>query len=578
MIRKSGWLVLLVVVALVVAVVYLFAGMAVRSGMVYALEKAAGAEVNIDSVEVGLAPLQVTIKNLQVTNLNNPSHNAVSFKQANAALALWPALLGYYVVDELTVDGLAFGSERARPGKVYRGAQDDAQEAFDLTDALRLDLPNVDELIARADLQTTAQGEALVAEVNAQREKLEALEGDLPNKATLDQLEADIKALTSSKIDNAPDLAAKAEQLKKLKQAVQAERDRLSSARERLQQSRQAMTSATQALRAASAQDWQKLQQLANLGDGGLAPLSQILLGDFWGKKIAQAETLYRFARPYLPEQTATANAASAEPVLANRILPLPRKPYPNLWVKQARVNWLLAGGEANLQLLDITREHTVIGRPTRLTMDASGLPQLASATLNGEFAIREQLTSKLDWSLAGYEVQGVNLGSQNTNLKLTDARANFTGGLTLVDRQLTQNGELTLLNPAFVAPDNRHLQKLAEVLNQQQQIPLKLTATGEVSDPDISVRSPLDRVLGDALLGEAKQKIAAYQQQLKAEVDQSLQQYLGAEQDWARALESREAAVAALEQRTQAMLDAKLKDLSGSATDLLKERLFKAR
>src|SRR5690606_20512350 len=118
-------------------------------------------------------------------------------------------------------------------------------------------------------------------------------------------------------------------------------------------------------LRGASADDWQRIQQLANLRDGGLAPLSQILLGDFWGSKIAQLEGFYRLVKPYIPQQQGE-EATTAEPTLPNRILPLPNQPYPDFWIKNARVQWLVGGGNAVVQIRDITAQHAIIDVATR--------------------------------------------------------------------------------------------------------------------------------------------------------------------------------------------------------------------
>ena len=87
MIRKSGWLIFLVLTAALLALVYLFAGFAIRLGMVYSLEAAVGAEVNIDDVSVKLAPLAVEIRGVQITDKNKPTHNSISFTEARAALA-----------------------------------------------------------------------------------------------------------------------------------------------------------------------------------------------------------------------------------------------------------------------------------------------------------------------------------------------------------------------------------------------------------------------------------------------------------------------------------------------------------
>ncbi len=579
MIRKSGWLILLVVLALVLATVYLFAGFAIRHTMVYALEKTFGAEVNIDNVSLSLAPLTLEVSDLQITDAGQPTHNLVSFDSANAAFSVWPALLGYYVIDELTVDGFRYGAARERPGKVYRGEHADAEESFDLTDTLRLDLPDLDELIARIDLQTHAKGQALADQAKTQQQALQKMADRLPDASTLDRLEAEIKAVTDSKIENAADLAAKAEQLKTLKQSVQAERERLAEVKNGLAQSRETLEQAVADLRRANAEDWQKIQDIAHLDGAGLASLTQILLGDFWGEKVAQVQALYQLVQPYLPDTDKdTAAQLEEQRVIPDRILPLPRKPYPNFWLKQVRVNWHLAGGEATFQLTDVTREHQIIGSPTRLNLDIEQLPRLAAFKLQGEFAILGQMTTALDWQLTGYDLDSLGFGNSNIALTLNDALINSTGSFKLVNSELNQQAEVRLVQPEFAPSGNEYLDKMVNLLNDQSEIPLTLSARGDISGPDLSVRSPLDQLLGDALLGEGKEKLAQWQRDAKAELAQTLERELKGRDQWRELLDTEDASAAAIEERISAMLATKLGDLKSSTEervkDSLKERL----
>ena len=579
MIRKSGWLVLLVVLALVFALVYLFAGFAIRHSLVYAFEKSFGAEVNIADVNVRLAPLALDIESLQITNKNSPDHNLVSFAQARASIALWPALMGYYVIDEVSVDGFEVGAQRARPGKVYRGENANAEEAFDLTDTLKLDLPATNELIKRADLQTGLKGNALSEQASVQRENLKALEKQLPNKARLDELEQQIKALTESKIENAADLAKKAEELKAAKDALNSEYKKLLAVKEGLGSSRQALEDAVSDLRNASAEDWQKLQNLANLDGGGLAALSQILLGDYWGKRISQLQSLYLFAKPYLPEDSIKEDG-EAPAALPNRILPLPRKPYPSFWIKEARVNWLVAGGTATFSLKDITREHALINAPTLLDLKVAQMPRLNAFNLHGEFSIMKKMTTDVRWTLSGYQMQSHQFNLSATSLELSHTKVDSNGSFQLINRELSQSAEVSLQNPVFAPSENAYLKPLVDALNQQKQIPITLRATGDISQPDVSVNSPLDRILGDALLGEAKKKVAVYEKELKAKLDANLQQQLKGQEQWLSDLDTQEASVDVLEKRIEELLAANLADIKDSAKenlkDSLKDRLLK--
>ncbi|HBN89490.1 MAG: TIGR03545 family protein [Alteromonadaceae bacterium] len=574
--RKSGWLVFIIFFTALLALVYLLAGPAIRLGMVYSLEKAVGAEVNINSVSLKLAPLALQVEDLQITDAANPSHNSFSFNQATAALELWPALLGYYVVNELTVDGLQYGTQRRQPGEVYRTPGADG-EKIDIADVLQVDLPNADELIARANLQTPEKAEALKQLALSEQQQLKGLKDKLPGKDTLEQYQADIKALTDSKITNAADLAAKAQQLQQLKDKLNAEKQRVLEAKQQLTQSKDSLQQAVTELKAASEADYAKVQQLANLSDGGLAGISQILLGDVWGQRIAQLQSLYLLAKPYLPDELPQQSTEPGEPevVLPNRILPLPSQPYPDFWIKQARVNWLLGGGEATITMQDITAQHALINSATKFSLDVKQLPQLAAFNLQGDFAILQHMVTNLNWQLEGLNLQPLTLGKDDTALSITDGLISSSGKLNLTDNQISQQASVLLKAANFSSSGNKYLQQLATLLDNQAQIPLNIAATGLVSAPEVSIRSSLDKVIGDALLGEAKQKVAQYQNELKAKLDAQLQQGLAGQQDWASLLTEQDSDISNISDSIENMLNAKLADVKDQAKDKLKDKLL---
>ncbi|WP_290614383.1 TIGR03545 family protein [Arsukibacterium sp. UBA3155] len=575
MIRKSGWLIFLAMLAAILALVYLFLGTAIRLGMVYTLEKAAGAEVNISNVSVSLAPIALNISELQITDNAKPSHNTISFANAKAAIEVWPALLGYYVIDDLSVDGLAYGTERSSPGKVFRGPNADPADKVDLQQLLLLDLPNADELLARADLKTVARGEELQQLAKNQQQVLKDLQSQLPDKAKLEQIQAQIKALTDSKIENPADLASKAAELKELQDTLRAERDKLKAVQQQLSQSRQQLQQAVSAVREASSSDWKKLQDLANIGEGGLAPISQILLGDFWGERIGQLEAVYRLAKPYIPANLPNSDEVpDPEIVMPNRILPLPSQPYPDFWIKNARVNWLIGGGEALIELRDITAQHDIINAATRFNAQVTGLPQLSLLKLDGDFAVLEQMVTNVNWQLQGINVDSMDIGRGETLLQLASAKLSTTGKLNLVNNQVKQQAQLVLQQPEFNASDNKYIQQLATLLNQQAEIPLNLNATGLISAPDVSIRSPLDKLLADAVMGEAKAKIAALQSDLRSKLDTKLQQQLGGQSEWLSMLNQQDSAAESMEGNIEQMLNAKLAGVKDQAKDKLKDKL----
>ena len=140
-----------------------------------------------------------------------------------------------------------------------------------------------------------------------------------------------------------------------------------------------------------------------------------------------------------------------------------------------------------------------------------------------------------------------------------------------LTDDQLKQQAKVLLKNANFDKTGNRYLDPLVTLLNQQSQIPFDVLAEGLISNPKVTIRSSLDRMLGDALLGEAKQKIAALQTQLRSELDNRLQQQLAGQQEWLSLLQQQEGESKALEAKLEELLGAKM----GNLQDQLKDRLL---
>jgi len=582
MIRKSGWLIFLVLVTLLVALVYLFAGSALRYGMIYSMEKVVGAEVNIDKVSLKLFPLSVEVNRLQVTDRQQPTHNLVSFKRAEGGLEVWPALLGYYVVDELIVDGFAINQERDSEGEVYTLFDEDGNLKFDLEAMLQVDLPSSNDLIARANLQTKTKGEELKQLAKQQKQSLEEAIDALPNRQRLNELQADIEALVEGDIKNAADLATKAEQFRRLKAEVELERDKLRTVQTQLKESRETLSNSVVALREASRSDWDTLQGLVNINNGGLAPISEILLGDIWGQRIAQLENLYTMAAPYLPEDMLTGlisgeETTEEEVILPNRILPLPNQPYPDFWVKNTSINWLIGGGEANLNVQDITSQHAIIDAVTSFALDVTGLPELSAFNLDGDFAILDEVITNMNWDLKGLALEKIDIGSGESAFQLASALLASTGSLELINNQINQQTDVFLENAVFGETANQVLSQLLELLNQQTRIPFSLGATGDVRQPDIRVRSELDSLIGDALLGGAKEKIAEFQNDLRTDLDVKLQEELGVSSEWLTLLDQQDGEAASIEDQIQEMLNAELGSLKNEVQDRIKDSIFRA-
>ena len=118
--RKSGIILLAIIVALVVGLDMFFINGVTHSAMIGGLESGVGAEVNLKSVNVSLIRGQFELDGLQVTDASKPTHNVVNVNKLHAKLNMMALLTNRIVIDELVIGELLNGAERDQAGKVYR--------------------------------------------------------------------------------------------------------------------------------------------------------------------------------------------------------------------------------------------------------------------------------------------------------------------------------------------------------------------------------------------------------------------------------------------------------------------------
>ncbi|MCH8536814.1 MAG: TIGR03545 family protein, partial [Alkalimonas sp.] len=160
------------------------------------------------------------------------------------------------------------------------------------------------------------------------------------------------------------------------------------------------------------------------------------------------------------------------------------------------------------------------------------------------------------------------------TRFGLDQALLNSSGGLNLQGINLSQQASVMLQGPRFSSGDNRYVQQLTQLLNQQAEIPFQLNASGTVSRPSVRVSSPLDRIVANAIMGEAQAKFASYEQDLRSKFNARLPNTADDEQSLLSLLDREQASTEAMSEQIETLLDAQLGDLRDRVRDRLRGRI----
>ncbi len=131
--RKSGIVLLLIIVVLVVGFEMLFLNDITHSAMVGGLESSVGAEVNLKTVSLSLTGGRLELDGLQITDPKNPTHNIINVNKLHADVNIADLLTKRIVIEELVIGEVLNGAKREKAGTVYREPKRDPEKESDFS-------------------------------------------------------------------------------------------------------------------------------------------------------------------------------------------------------------------------------------------------------------------------------------------------------------------------------------------------------------------------------------------------------------------------------------------------------------
>lgn len=126
-----------------------------RQGAIVAGQQAAGAKVDLESLTTGFFPPRVVVSNVAVANADAPDTNLVEFAELRGNVSGMALMRGSYVIDEATVAGLSWNTQRAESGKLDDVSEEEAAEEPDEGESKLGELGKqwADDLFGRAKLE-----------------------------------------------------------------------------------------------------------------------------------------------------------------------------------------------------------------------------------------------------------------------------------------------------------------------------------------------------------------------------------------------------------------------------------------
>jgi len=535
-IRWQGLVSFFVIIALIMTFVYFFADALVKKGIEKSGEWYLGAEVNVTDVEIKYAPLTLNIEGFQATDPEKSTHNLVSFSQASAGIDVWQYLFGKIYISELNISGLRIDQPRLTTGEVYTSSSkgvEDGSEGADESALPELDmsLPTVDDLLNNSDLLTIKHGKALVQSYQTEKKKLNDIYETLPDKDSLASYNEKIKVLSKTKIKTLADIAKLNEAFKALKKQFKADQAIVKHAKQQVTASKTLLSKQTKALKDAPNADWKNIESKYQLDTVDGADFAHLLFGEQAREYFDYADTVYQTIAPLVNSSKVDKGAKPS--IGEGRFIHFyDETPLPDVLIEQAHFSLILPQGEFAISGKELTHQHWVRGNNSVVEVTSDNVQGTGELSLALEFSLDQNHVLKSDgkWQLADVDLKSVPLQESSAfNLTLDSGLLSGNGTFSFLDDQINSENKLNLNNTQYTGTGTSHLSTLfIDTVQSLKTLALTITAKGKITDPRLSVSSPLDKELKKSMMKQVSNKLTGFKSDVVTGLNTKLTESLG--------------------------------------------------
>lgn len=530
-IRWWGLGVFVAIVGGIVALWILFADTFVRWGVESTGTSMVGARVELEAADVGFSPARLELRGLAVTNPDEPMRNALEAERLAFDIDWIGLLLDRVHIDEVSVEGLQFGTERETSGAVMAtertveesGLLDKARERAEIPP---LEVPSVETVLGREDLRSPELIEEARASLEKRRAALEERLAELPGEEELERYRQQIDEATEG--DDAASRLKGLKQLRDLVDDIEDDRKALRRARDEVKESLAAARDTASEARRAPQADIERLYRKYTDPGAVAGELAYYLLGPKVEQWVNQGWYWYGRLSPYLGGGGADTDAASGpETVPAVRrvgrnVLYPEAGEEPRVLVRQVRVSGAAGGGNLDGRVTDIAVPPNLWGEPLRLNLAGQSVSGIDRLQVDGSMDRRDPASSisRLDLTANGTDVAGLALGPED-GILADRGQADFRVAGTIRDRALDLDVNSAIRDAAFSAGSGADsiLQEVAAALGNAGRLNIGAKVGGTIDAPEFELTSSLTGILEPLLRSRLQAEAGEFREGLVAEV-----------------------------------------------------------
>lgn len=565
-IRTEAVIPFLIVVVLTYVYFHFFFDFHLKKTFEFAGYHLLGAEVDINDVETSFFKGTFRARGIQVTNGEKPTHNMVEIGDIRFGV-LWDGLLrARLIVNEMAVEQIEIDTQRKSPGRVKPPDPEVAADPNAPSAAEKLKNKALGKVESK--YQENVLGDiASILGGTSSEDQLQKIEGSIPSKARVAELEADYKAKQKKwqekiqSLPKGPEIQALGNRLSKVKtkdfkspQELQQSLSEIDSILKEADAKYKAVQSTGNDLNSDLKTMEQELKELDAMVKKDIKDLESRFKIPSLDPKSLSRSIFYPYLAPYLAKFNRYKAVAekyvppnlmkkdkSDEPA---QIQPRPRaegisyefttpKSYPMFWVKKIQVT-SVAGASPNSGnikglITDVTSNQILVGKPTVAKLEGN-FPGMQIQDFFTQLVLdNTKPTSRIgyEFRVGSYPLDGKEL-VQSPDVQVSFKKAN--GGVSskgelvgLRDFSFTMDNRFKNVDYVITAKEPIAQEVLTAIFAGLPAVSLEVSGGGVLPGISLNINSNLGPELSKGFEKQLQKKLAEARAQLQAYINEQV-------------------------------------------------------
>jgi len=566
-IRWSFLLTTIIIIALITIFNILFFDKILKKAIIASGQFAVGAKVEIDYLKTSFKNCSITINGFRAADKNNYFKNLVDIEKIKFDVRFAPLLRKKVVIDEMSVDGLRWQTDRKTSGelpkkekpknqqeskfsKLFKSAKDKTVTEFNNLPSVetfnkiqgQVNNFDINKLIEDSGLSSIKEVEKVSAELQNKYKSYQDKVNNFNYEEKINKAKTLADELSKSKFGSLADIANTAKKVNELK-TIKKEFDDILVELNNAKKDVSATVDVTKQIKNTIASDVNMICEKISIPTLNTKNISQMLFGPKWVNRVEKTIYYISIIKQYIPEGSDEKKVKEVKQRALGRDIIFKELLYPSLLISKINVTGTTAktkeetGIDFSGLIKNISSSPSLVNAP--ITLELAGNNSIQKINVTGLFDHRTK-DSKDNIKVEFTGLSGTILNIEpNDYLPLVDtANVDVAGTFDLNNSGFLCSSDIAFKNIKEKALNTveGNLKYLAQITNSIKSFDVNLTAqTQDSENLDVKINSDIDKKLYDAIsklfsakVNEAKdkikQKVNELAQAKAKEIEKSLQ------------------------------------------------------